>query len=205
MLFSFYHQVLDFKHNLVSVDGEDQKAVFEVGEEGRRVEKAFEMLHVVPPQSAPDFIKYSPIANEGGWVDVDKRSLQHQQYGNIFALGDCSSLPTSKTAAAVRSQVPVLADNLTEVMDGREPETRYTGYTGCPVTTSKGKVMLCEFSYEGVVTPSFPPDPRGPRREYWWLKRSVFPRLYWRMLGGNMGPYLNKVRPLSPPMPKIVP
>jgi len=72
------------------------------------------MIHVTPPQSAPDFIKESPLAvpnNPFGWVDVNKDTLQHNRYPNVFALGDVSSLPTSKTAAAIRKQAPVLAEN----------------------------------------------------------------------------------------------
>lgn len=200
-----YGATPDFKHNLVAVDGPGKKATFEVGDDKERVEKAFDMIHVVPPQSAPDFIKTSPLANEGGWVAVDRSSLRHEQYENIFGLGDCTSTPNSKTAAAVRSQVPVLAANLDAAIDGKAPEATYTGYAACPVTTSKGKVMLCEFSYDGAITPSFPLDPRKPRRIYWWLKRSYMPGLYWRMLGGNMGPYRSAKRKLGDALPNIVP
>ncbi|MDN5938079.1 MAG: NAD(P)/FAD-dependent oxidoreductase [Salinisphaera sp.] len=200
-----YGATADYNHNLVAVDGPGKKATFEVGENKERVEKPFHMIHVVPPQSAPDFIKNSPLANEGGWVAVDKASLRHDQYANVFGLGDCTSTPNSKTAAAVRSQAPVLADNLAAAVDGKPPTAAYDGYAACPVTTSRGKVMLCEFSYDGVITPSFPFDPRKPRRFYWWLKKSFFPGLYWRMLGGNMGPYRSAPRELSDSLPRIVP
>ena len=111
------------------------------------------------------------------------------RYGNVFGLGDCTTTPNSKTAAAVRAQIPVLVDNLQAVMAGKEPTAVYDGYASCPLTTSRGKVMLAEFAYGGTITPSFPLDPRKPRRSYWLLKKEFLPSLYWdKMLRGNMGP-----------------
>lgn len=51
--------------------------------------------------SSPDVLKTSPVADAAGWVDVDKETLQHRRYPNVFGIGDCTNLPTSKTAAAV--------------------------------------------------------------------------------------------------------
>lgn len=200
-----YGATADYKHNLVAIDGPGKKATFEVGDDKQHVDMDFDMIHVVPPQSAPDFIKSSPLANDAGWVAVDKGSLRHDNYPNIFGLGDCTSTPNSKTAAAVRSQAPVLVANLVAALDGEQPKQSYSGYAACPITTSKGKVMLCEFSYGGAITPSFPLDPRKPRRAYWWLKHSYLPKLYWRMLGGDMGPYRNAERELKASLPEIVP
>lgn len=200
-----YDASAKFQHNLVAVDGDAKVATFEVGADKEKLKMRFDMLHVVPPQSAPDFIKQSSLANEAGWVAVNKGSMQHDKYANIFGLGDCTSTPNSKTAAAVRAQVPVVVENLVAAIEGKQLGGTYHGYAACPVTTSKGKVMICEFSYGGVVTPSFPLDPRKPRRSYWGLKRYYFPTLYWRMLKGNMGPYNSGRRPLPPKLPKIAP
>ena len=200
-----YGAQADYKHNLVAVDGAHKKATFEVGDDKQRVIMDFDMIHIVPPQSAPDFIKHSPLANADGWLAVDQASLCHDAHANIFGLGDCTSTPNSKTAAAVRSQAPILVANLVAALDGEQPKQFYSGYAACPVTTSKGRVMLCEFSYDGAITPSFPLDPRKPRRAYWWLKYSYLPKLYWRMLGGDMGPYRNAERQLKTTLPEIVP
>lgn len=200
-----YGATPDFKHNLVAVDGPAKKATFEVGDDKQRVDQTFDMLHVVPPQSAPDYIKSSSLANGAGWVDVDKSTLRHVKYANIFGIGDCTSTPNSKTAAAVRNQAPVLVTNLLSSIDSQPLAAIYDGYAACPVTTSKGKVMLCEFSYDGAITPSFPRDPRVPRRSYWWLKKQYFPRLYWRMLGGNLGPDWHAKRSLPETLPSITP
>lgn len=201
-----YHGRLNTGHNLVAVDGPGKKATFEVGEDKQRVEMDFNMIHVTPPQSAPDFIKHSPLANDAGWVAVDKNTLQHDRYANVFSLGDCCSAPNSKTAAAVRSQARVIIDNLLDVVNGKPARASYDGYASCPLTTSKGKMLLAEFAYDGAITPSFPiVDPRKPRRFNWWLKTSYLPHLYWNMIDGHLGPDWHKQRSYSDELPKIVP
>jgi sulfide:quinone oxidoreductase len=159
----------------------------------------------VPPQSAPDFIKTSPLADASGWMAVDKHSLRHPRYENVFGLGDCTTTPNSKTAAAVRAQAPVVAANLLDALEGRAPCARYDGYASCPLTTSVGRIMLAEFAYDGVVTPSFPLDPRIPRRAYWWLKNSYLPALYWGMLHGRLGPDWHRPRPFADTVPLFAP
>ena len=103
----------NFNHNLVAIDGLAKTATFETTDnEGNKqqVTKLFDMIHVTPPQSAPDFIKKSPLANAAGWVDVHEKTLQHNKYLNIFGLGDATSTANAKTAAAVRKQVPILVE-----------------------------------------------------------------------------------------------
>ena len=175
-----------FNTNLIAIDGSAKKATFEVtGADGKKsqVVKEFDMIHVTPPQSAPDFIKLSPLANAAGWVDVNDRTLQHNKYGNIFGLGDATSTPNAKTAAAVRKQVPVVVDNILKLIAQKEVEGKYDGYGSCPLTTSLNTVMLAEFSYAGKVTPSFPLlDPRKNRWIWWWGKTTGFPWLYWHIM-----------------------
>lgn len=197
-----------YNHNLVAVDGPGKRAVFETGPSDARakVEFAFDFLHVVPPQSAPDFIKTSPLADASGWVAVDKQTLRHTQHANVWGLGDCTTTPNSKTAAAVRAQAPVLVANLLRALGGASEEARYDGYASCPLTTSRGKIMLAEFVYDGVVTPSFAGDPRIPRRRYWWLKKHYLPYLYWeQMLRGTPGPDWHRKRDYPEAVPTLVP
>lgn len=204
---SDYGIALKFGHTLVAVDGPRGRAVFETTADGQstRHEMAFDLLHVVPPQTAPDFIRASPLADASGWVAVDKHSLRHSRFENVFALGDCTTTPNSKTAAAVRAQAPVVAQNLLAAVDGKTPTARYDGYASCPLTTSVGRIMLAEFAYDGVVTPSFPVDPRVPRRTYWWLKKSYLPSLYWGMLQGSLGPDWHKARSFPDEVPAFSP
>jgi sulfide:quinone oxidoreductase len=193
---------------LVAVEGPARKAWFETTRDGRvqREQISFDLLHVVPPQSAPSFIRASALADAAGWVEVDKETLQHVRYENIFSLGDVCSAPTSKTAAAVRGQIPVVVGNLLRVLEGKGELARYDGYASCPLVTSRGKVMLAEFCYGGEVTPSFPLEPRVPRRLYWWMKKFFLPRLYWDWLTrGRDFPQTHKPRRFDAAVPSIAP
>ncbi|KAF3977370.1 MAG: NAD(P)/FAD-dependent oxidoreductase [Methylococcales symbiont of Iophon sp. n. MRB-2018] len=181
-----YGITTNFGHNLIAIDGEAKTATFETSDaDGQKstVTKDFDMIHVTPPQSAPDFIKSSPLANEGGWVDVNQFTLQHNKFANIFGLGDVASTANAKTAAAVRKQVPVVVDNILKLMESKDLVEGYDGYGSCPLTTSLNTVMLAEFSYGGKVTPSFPfLDPRTNSR-LWWLGKIIgFPLLYWQIM-----------------------
>jgi sulfide:quinone oxidoreductase len=146
------------------------------------------MIHVTPPQSAPDFIKRSALANTDGWVDVDKHTLQHNRYDNIFSLGDAAGTPNAKTGAAVRKQAPVVVHNLLQMM--REgvvttPKT-YHGYSSCPLVTGYGKLVLAEFDYDNNPDPSFPFDTTQERYSMYALKAYGLPEMYWHgMLRGR--------------------
>jgi sulfide:quinone oxidoreductase len=174
-----------FTSNLIAIDGKKKTATFEVteGDKKSEITKPFDMIHVTPPQSAPDFIKQSPLANAAGWVDVHPKTLQHNKYPNIFGLGDATSTPNAKTAAAVRKQVPIVVDNILNVMNAKAVIEKYDGYGSCPLTTSLNTVMLAEFAYDGKVTPSFPfLDPRENRFIWWLGKTCGFPFLYWHIM-----------------------
>jgi sulfide:quinone oxidoreductase len=197
-----------YNHNLVAVDGPGRRALFETGpaDARTRAEFGFDFLHVVPPQSAPDFIKASPLADGSGWVAVDKHTLRHAQHANVWGLGDCTTTPNSKTAAAVRAQAPVLVANLLRALGSDGEEARYDGYASCPLTTSRGRIMLAEFGYDGVIMPSFAADPRIPLRRYWWLKKYLLPWLYWElMLQGRPGPDWHRRRDFPDALPALRP
>lgn len=182
-----YHIQTHFYHELIAIDGERKKAVFEFRPpEGKTevVEVDFEMIHVTPPQSAPDFIKQSPLANAEGWVDIHPHTLQHPKYANVFALGDAGGAPYAKTGAAVRKQAPVVVHNLLEVMEkGRlEQPAYYNGYSSCPLLTGYGKLVLAEFDYDNNPMPSFPIDTTKERYSMYLLKKYGLPFLYWNLM-----------------------
>ncbi|HKL70597.1 TIGR01244 family sulfur transferase [Salibaculum sp.] len=187
-----YGAKLNFFHNLVAVDGPAKKATFKVNapdEEDREVTVDFDMMHVTPPQTAPDFIRVSPLADAAGWVDVDQATLRHKEFDNIWALGDVMNAPNAKTAAAARMQAPVVAANVLADIDGHGPQLQYNGYGSCPLTVEKGKIVLAEFGYGGTLLPSFPKwiiNGQKPSRLAWLLKEQVLPPVYWRaMLRGR--------------------
>lgn len=187
-----YQIGLNFFHNLVAVDGPAKKAWFDVAEPDapvERVEVEFDMIHVTPPQCAPDFIAVSPLADAAGWVDVDQATLRHKTFENIWSLGDVMNAPNAKTAAAARKQAPVVADNIVSDMAGRGPVAQYDGYGSCPLTVERGKIILAEFGYGGTLQPSFPAwliDGTKPSRLAWLLKEKILPPVYWQaMLKGR--------------------
>lgn len=179
-----YGIALHFKYDLISIDGEKKLATFKlINERGNvTITKKFDMIHVTPPQSAPDFIRNSPLADANGWIDVNKFTLQHTKYQNIFALGDATNTPNAKTGAAIRKQVPVLVKNLIASMEYKAMPGKYSGYGSCPLTVGYGKLVLAEFGYDNKVMETFPFDQAKPRRSMWLLKKYVLPWLYWHKI-----------------------
>ncbi len=151
------------------------------------------MLHLAPPQRAPDFIRNSSLINEAGWLSVNIETLQHTEYPNIFGLGDVAGLPTAKTGAAIRKQAPIVVANLLEMIrNDKLTSMQYNGYSSCPLVTGYGKMVLAEFDYQQ----NFLPDPQLKKmlvfdssKEHWrlWmLKKYMLPYLYWnKMMKGE--------------------
>lgn len=176
-----------FAEELVEVHGEAREAVFRQLSTGETTTRSFDMLHVTPPMGPPSFIAQSPLADKEGWTNTDKWTLQHQQFANVFALGDCSNLPTSKTGAAIRKQAPVVAANLMSAMNGQPLTAKYNGYTSCPLVTGYGKLVMAEFDYDKNPQETFPLDQSQERWSMWAVKRYLLPPLYWHgMLKGRV-------------------
>lgn len=182
-----YDVNLKLNSTLAAVDGAARQAVFKT--DNGNVTRDFDMLHVVPPQAAPQFLADSPLAAESGFTDVDQHTLQHVRYPNVFGLGDGGSTPNAKTMAAARKQAPVVAVNVLQNLDGKGPKAGYDGYGSCPLTVERGKIVLAEFAYGGKLAPSFPTwliDGTKPARLSWMLKADALPWIYWNgMLKGR--------------------
>ncbi|MGB7327156.1 MAG: FAD/NAD(P)-binding oxidoreductase, partial [Rubripirellula sp.] len=175
-----------FRHNLVEVRSASKEAIYRHMDTDEEIVIKYDMLHVTPPMSAPDFVSSSELAGDGGWVDVDKHSLQHTRFANVYALGDASSLPTSKTGAAIRKQAPVLVSNLLAAMKQEPATASYDGYTSCPVVTGYDSLVLAEFDYSGKPAETFPFDQSKERFSMFALKKFGLPALYWHgMLRGR--------------------
>lgn len=199
----------EYKNNLVEIDVNTKKAIFEKRwlEKGvydediedyemipmsKKVERDYDFIHVTPPMRAPDAVKNSSLAwqkgsaSKGGWVEVDKETLQHTRYKNVFALGDVAGVPMGKTGGSVRKQYKVLVENLISLMEGKELTSKYAGYTVCPLITGIGTVMLAEFNWTRKPTPSFPLDP-SVERYIWWLLKvyALKPMTIYGLLSGK--------------------
>lgn len=166
-----------YSHVLKAVDAGKKRATFATPEGDQ--ELAYDYLHVIPPQRAPDVIREAGLSwadkwSDQGWAEVDKHTLRHLRYPDIFALGDVAGVPKGKTAASVKWQVPVVEDHLVAAIEGREGTASYNGYTSCPMITRVGRAMLVEFDYNNNLTPSFP-GVIAPLEELWisWLMKEV--------------------------------
>ncbi|MCU0259873.1 MAG: NAD(P)/FAD-dependent oxidoreductase [Ilumatobacteraceae bacterium] len=179
---------LRLESEVIEVNHERNEAIVLDRANDEKYAVEYSMLHVVPPQSAPDWVKATPLASADpkGWVDVDKHTMQHVRHHNVFSLGDASSTPNSKTGAAIRKQAPVVVENVLAVAAGREPSAEYHGYSSCPIVTAHNRMLLCEFDYSVQKTPSIPViDTTKERYDMWLLKRYGLPALYWHgMLKG---------------------
>ncbi|KAG0739789.1 hypothetical protein G6F57_004276 [Rhizopus arrhizus] len=183
----------NFLHELVEINADNHQAVFKDNSKNGEL-KTFEydFIHVAPPQGPPKFIKESKLADAAGWVDVNKDTLRHNKYKNVFALGDCSSLPTSKTAAAITGESGVVKHNLIADLQGKKVEqAAYDGYTSCPLIVGRDELILAEFSgYTGKPLETFPVDQRTISKTAQFLNKEVIPVIYWNgLLSGTwVGP-----------------
>lgn len=174
-----------YNTNLTEIDAANRRATFAIvggDKQGQTVTFEYTMLHVTPPQGAPDFLKNSPLANAAGLVDVHANSLQHVKYKNIFGLGDAASTANSKTAAAVRKQAPVVVRNINHLIRKQQIEEAYDGYASCPLTTAYGKTLMAEFIYGGKPTPTLPLNPAKERWVNWIIKTTGLPIMYWNYM-----------------------
>ena len=178
-------------YRVKQVDVSARRVTFEnrSGSTPQTVTRDFDFLHVVPPMSAPDFVKASPVSidpatgRQGDWVPTHPATLRHRRYPEMFVAGDVAGIPTSKTAAAIRMQAPVAAANLVAAIDGRTLPARYDGYTACPFVTEYGKVLMAEFDYKKKPTPTLPLlDPGREHRAGWILKRYVLKPMYFDLM-----------------------
>ncbi|SCL71128.1 sulfide:quinone oxidoreductase [Micromonospora citrea] len=178
-----------YESQLVEVDGAGRRATIVDNRSGATETVDYDLLHAVPPQSAPDWLKGSPLADPAspfGYLAVDRHTLRSTRWPEVFALGDVANLPTSKTGAAIRKQAPVVVANLLAARRGEPLPARYDGYTSCPLVTAHNRMLLAEFDYELRPRPSFPLiDTMRPRYDMWLLKRHGLPAMYWHgMLRG---------------------
>ena len=179
--------IVDYNYNLVEIDGDKKEATFEHIKTNDRKTIDYEMLHVTPPMGPLRVLKESTLSDSDGWVDVNPTTLQHKSYSNIFALGDASNVPTSKTGAAIRKQAPIVVNNLLQVMDNEMLTHHYDGYTSCPIVTGYNKLILAEFDYNKKPKETFPFNQAKERRSMYIFKKDLLPKIYWYgMLKGLM-------------------
>jgi len=183
---------VQFTQKLKAIDVGARRATF-TSPEGEATEVPYDFIHVVPPMRAPDAVKNSDLAWKdgpmaaGGWLEVDKDTLQHRRYKNVFGLGDINGTPRGKTAATVKKSAPLVAQHIVDVVAGREPGQKFDGYTSCPMIVREGSAMLIEFDYEGRLIPSLPMiEPLQESYFAWLMKVRLLKPAYLSVLKGRV-------------------
>lgn len=183
---------VQYQHVLKAVDIDARQATFQTPD-GQLHKRSYDFLHAVPPMRAPDVIKNSALAWQagpnagGGWLEVDKETLQHKRYPNVFGVGDINGTPRGKTAATIKKSAPIVAHNLAAVIAGQSPQERFDGYTSCPLITREGSAWLVEFDYEGRLTPTIPViDPLQDSFMAWMMKVRLLKPAYIGVLKGHV-------------------
>ena len=196
-----------FRHELKAIDADNKKATFrhiyeEKGEYDEDLEEYdvitkvesvvldYDFIHIVPPMTPPEAVVNSKLGwqkgSAKGWLEVDKYSLQHRRYKNVFGIGDVCGIPMGKTGGSARHHGPILVENLISVMEGKEPQSKFDGYTVCPLKTEYGEIIMAEFNYDGPA-PSFPLDVSKPRWMWWAFDLYMLKPMYkYLMMRGLM-------------------
>ncbi|MBU1440310.1 MAG: NAD(P)/FAD-dependent oxidoreductase [Gammaproteobacteria bacterium] len=183
---------VEFSRKLTAIDIGARRATFS-SPEGETQEMPYDFIHVVPPMRAPDAVKNSELAWKegpfaaGGWLEVDKATLQHRRFPNVFGIGDINGTPRGKTAATVKKSAPLVVHNLVEAIAGRQASETFDGYTSCPLITREGSAMLIEFDYEGRLTPTLPViEPLRDSFFAWLMKVRMLKPAYVAVLKGRV-------------------
>ena len=176
----------NFEQRLTGIDKTAKVAYF-TGVDGNKSQQDYDFIHVVPPMFAVDSVLNSPLANTKGWLDVDKYTLQHKRYENVFGVGDINGTPKGKTAATVKLSAPIVTNNLIDVIQGKEPSQKFNGYTSCPLLIKEGEAMLVEFDYENNLTPSVPlVNPLKESYFAWFLEEMMLKPAYMAVAKGRV-------------------
>lgn len=176
----------NFEQRLTAIDKASKVAYF-TDPEGKQSRQDYDFIHIVPPMFAVDSVLNSPLANEKGWLDVDKYTLQHKSYDNIFGAGDINGTPKGKTAATIKISAPIVVTNLIDVIQGKAPSQKFNGYTSCPLLIEEGRAMLVEFDYENNLIPSVPLiDPLQDSYFAWFLEEMMLKPAYMAVAKGRV-------------------
>lgn len=196
-----------FGHELIAIDAQNKIATFQhkyqvqgefdkelkeydMIDKEENVTMEYDFIHITPPMAAVDAVANSLLGwqkgSAKGWLEVDRETLQHRRYKNVFGIGDVCGIPISKTGGSARHQGPIVVGNLISVMEKKEPVLKFDGYTVCPLKVSYGEIIMAEFNYDGLA-PSFPLDPAQPRWIWWAFDLYLLQPMYrYLMLNGLM-------------------
>jgi len=192
-----------FRHNLISIDKYAKIATFEhtyeiQGEYDEELEEydtvtkrelvelEYDFIHIVPPMTAAKAVHESKLGWQKGtgkgWLEVDRETLQHRRFKNVFGIGDVCGIPLGKTGGSARHHAPIVTQNLIAVMQDKALTEKFDGYTVCPMKTGYGEIIMPEFNYDGLA-PSFSfLAPEKPRWIWWAFDLYMLKPMYWYLM-----------------------
>ncbi|MGZ8566975.1 MAG: NAD(P)/FAD-dependent oxidoreductase [Actinomycetota bacterium] len=139
--------------------------------EGEKAE--YDLLVLVPPHRGQQLVIDSGLGDVLGWLPTDRHTLQVEGQDRIFAMGDATNLPISKSGSTAHFEAPVVASRITSLVRGTAPKENYGGRVMCFLETGNGKATVLRFDYE------HPPAPPQPSR-VWHAAKWMFNRMYWQ-------------------------
>jgi len=134
--------------------------------------REYDLLVLVPPHRGSQVVIDSELGDAGGWLPTDKHTLNVEGHERIFALGDATNLPISKSGSTAHFEAPVIASRIASRVRGTAPAENYGGRVMCFLETGNGKATVLRFDYE------HPPVPPQPNRA-WHMAKWIFNRAYW--------------------------
>jgi len=134
---------------------------------------AYDLLVLVPPHRGQKVIEDSGLGDERGWVPVDKNTLRHARFDRIWAIGDTTNIPISKSGSVAHYEASVAAAEIVAGVKGEAPPAHvYDGKVMCFLETGQGQATTIQFDYD------HPPVSPSPARRWHWAK-ALFNKTYW--------------------------
>ncbi len=174
---------LTSEFNIARVDNEEKKIV-----SWDETEVPFDVLITIPTNMGDDVIERSGMGDELNFIPTDKFTLRVDGYDNIFAIGDCTNLPSSKAGSVAHFESDILIENFLDVIEGREPRAKFDGHANCYIESGFGKGILIDFNYDTEPLPGkFPLPGVGPFSLLEETKMNhygkvMFRWMYWNLL-----------------------
>lgn len=150
------------KHLVASLEGE---------------ELPYDLLVLAPPHKGTQVAIDSGLGDRDGWIPTDHYTLRVKGYedANLFAVGDATDLPVSKSGSAAHYEGHIIAETIAAELQHRPVTHQYHGRVACFLETGHGQATFLWFDYE------HPPVPPKTRR-LWHLEKAALNTLYWQLI-----------------------
>lgn len=132
-------------HTLFNVESIDPEKNQVNSLEGETVD--YDLLVMIPPHKGQQVITDSGMADQSGYINVDRYHLNYADHDDLFAIGDATNLPISKAGATAHFESEYLANRIAHETSGHVYDDSYNGEVACTTVTGEGKAMTLFFSY----------------------------------------------------------